>query len=821
MKRTILVIFVTLTLLVSFPISVLGMCGENITFNTMAVPNGDTITILDYEDDVVKVDIPELNYTDISDKPNVDITALKYEQNEKSVTLTLFVKGLIENKGNLDDFFNMSTGKNPENFILNIVLYGITLHTSKEYYRIYYVNNEINITCLTQHNTYIESTSFSAKGSVLHITFNLLNESEKYNIMHGVAADFNITSFLGCYYYDSTPSFANPIELKNTIWDSENWVNVITAQRDEIVRFKISITYHDTDGPGIGERIKYITVRDELPEGLTYAFNATLDETNVSTDGKTITWDLTDVVLFDNESYVIEFDAICSEVGSQINTVNVTALEKCYSKIRYKEAIAIVVVTSDYRSRDVDSDGYLEYAYDSNENELDGFEDYTDYVGDLSKAIVSIDGDDDGKIDHFIDVDNDGVPEAYWDPDDDILNPLIPVDVDYDETIEFVFDSDDDDVLDKYWDPDDDTIKPYVVFGLNVTINGNGTVEKTPDGLMYLNNSIVRLQGNADEGWVFKNWTGDLSGNSFILDVLMDSDKEITANFVIGTADSIKPVVNITKPKEKTLYKNDKEIRSLLFRTRIIGPITIDINASDEGSGLDKLEIYIDDVLKTTINVTDDSNVFNWTWDEQFLLPRFRTIKVVAYDKHGNNESDEEKFLKMGDFNFFRNRPKLSLLLAGVAGLFMLSKLGGGSGDDGSDGEDDGSEGVMVDPVANAGGPYSGKQSEEIVFDGSDSYDPNEDNIEYEWDFGDGSSGNAVNPVHSYNSPGNYTVTLTVTDSHGNSDIVTTEAVISSSDVEGESEEDEDDIFWYIVSGLAAILLLSVAALYFRRRFYV
>ena len=37
-----------------------------------------------------------------------------------------------------------------------------------------------------------------------------------------------------------------------------------------------------------------------------------------------------------------------------------------------------------------------------------------------------------------------------------------------------------------------------------------------------------------------------------------------------------------------------------------------------------------------------------------------------------------------------------------------------------------------------------------------------------EWDFGDGTTSNELNPNHTYSEPGNYTVTVTITDVEGN-----------------------------------------------------
>jgi len=51
MKKTLFVILVTLTLLVSFPLSVLGDDNDG-NIRIITVPEGETLTILDYKDDV-------------------------------------------------------------------------------------------------------------------------------------------------------------------------------------------------------------------------------------------------------------------------------------------------------------------------------------------------------------------------------------------------------------------------------------------------------------------------------------------------------------------------------------------------------------------------------------------------------------------------------------------------------------------------------------------------------------------------------------------------------------------------------------------------
>jgi len=55
-----------------------------------------------------------------------------------------------------------------------------------------------------------------------------------------------------------------------------------------------------------------------------------------------------------------------------------------------------------------------------------------------------------------------------------------------------------------------------------------------------------------------------------------------------------------------------------------------------------------------------------------------------------------------------------------------------------------------------------------IVFDASESFDIDGVIINYTWDFGDGNTGYGINIDHIYDTPGEYTVTLTVVDNKGN-----------------------------------------------------
>lgn len=75
-------------------------------------------------------------------------------------------------------------------------------------------------------------------------------------------------------------------------------------------------------------------------------------------------------------------------------------------------------------------------------------------------------------------------------------------------------------------------------------------------------------------------------------------------------------------------------------------------------------------------------------------------------------------------------------------------------------------------PVADAGNPYNAYFDEEFIvrFDGSGSYDLDGEIVTYEWDFGDGTTGYGMNPIHYYEQPISSNVILTVWDDTGAKD---------------------------------------------------
>ena len=74
--------------------------------------------------------------------------------------------------------------------------------------------------------------------------------------------------------------------------------------------------------------------------------------------------------------------------------------------------------------------------------------------------------------------------------------------------------------------------KPPGTHRLTVFKVGNGTV--TPGSADYQAGTTVTLTAVPDTGAVFDHWSGDAAGTSPTIGILMDRDKEVTANFVGG-----------------------------------------------------------------------------------------------------------------------------------------------------------------------------------------------------------------------------------------------------------------------------------------------
>ena len=106
-----------------------------------------------------------------------------------------------------------------------------------------------------------------------------------------------------------------------------------------------------------------------------------------------------------------------------------------------------------------------------------------------------------------------------------------------------------------------------------------------------------------------------------------------------ATIETTPPSVEIINPAEGYLYWGWLKIPFPIQNSIVIGEIEVEVDASDPGSGVNKVEFYVNDVLR----YTKTTGPYKWEWDESsFGLSLYR-LKVIAYDNAGNSASDETR----------------------------------------------------------------------------------------------------------------------------------------------------------------------------------
>ncbi len=173
----------------------------------------------------------------------------------------------------------------------------------------------------------------------------------------------------------------------------------------------------------------------------------------------------------------------------------------------------------------------------------------------------------------------------------------------------------------------------------------------------------VQLYGNATGGYPPYEWLWDLGdGNTstdqmpihiysypgeyqVLLNVSDQNDQyalDKTIVVITEESDVTPPIVELLNP-QPGLYIFGIFIRQLPGSlTIIIGPIDIAVNATDNQSGIDYVEITIDDELQTRLTDTP----YTWSWTEPTFLKH--TLQISVADNAGNTEEIEKvvwKFL--------------------------------------------------------------------------------------------------------------------------------------------------------------------------------
>jgi uncharacterized repeat protein (TIGR02543 family) len=167
---------------------------------------------------------------------------------------------------------------------------------------------------------------------------------------------------------------------------------------------------------------------------------------------------------------------------------------------------------------------------------------------------------------------------------------------------------------------------------------------------------VVTLNAGANAGYLFDHWSGDLAGNHTQTNITMNGNKSVTAHFTF-IGDTTPPTVEIAKPLNAIYLFNEPVLPSK--SPIIIQAITIEVNASDNQSGVNRVEFLIDNVVKGN----DSSAPYTYDWST--ILSGKHTIKATAFDNAGHSASAEISVMK------WRFHPILSLTLISL-GRFLI-----------------------------------------------------------------------------------------------------------------------------------------------------
>ena len=188
------------------------------------------------------------------------------------------------------------------------------------------------------------------------------------------------------------------------------------------------------------------------------------------------------------------------------------------------------------------------------------------------------------------------------------------------------------------------------------------------------------------------------------------------------------------------------------------GPYNVQLKVTDDRGQTD---MVTNTVIVETPN-TPPQAIFSYTIDEVDLL-------TVHFDGTASNDPDGS--IISYSWNFGENHTGSTAVASNTftgAGTYHVSL----TVIDNKGGDNTVSKDIVLvlpneSPVSAFDYQIDGENPLLVNFDASNSSDPEGDIVSYDWDFGDGTSGNNVQAQHTYMNGGEYQVQLTVTDDKG------------------------------------------------------
>ena len=195
-----------------------------------------------------------------------------------------------------------------------------------------------------------------------------------------------------------------------------------------------------------------------------------------------------------------------------------------------------------------------------------------------------------------------------------------------------------------------DNTPPVTNISLDGTLGRNG---------WYLDEVLIALLAEDGTSGVSATWYRMNGGNwtLYTVPILVASERNHSFEYYstdnAGNQETMKtayvkidwspPEISIARPLENYLYLLDREIVPLPIDTPfIIGDITIQVEVTNETSGINWMQFQIDYSLEG--NVTDEP--WQWEWQEPVLISRKYLLYVGAFDMAGNDIGEAQMFLR-------------------------------------------------------------------------------------------------------------------------------------------------------------------------------
>jgi len=319
-------------------------------------------------------------------------------------------------------------------------------------------------------------------------------------------------------------------------------------------------------------------------------------------------------------------------------------------------------------------------------------------------------------------------------------------------------------------------------YTLTITIEGQGNVTKDPDQDTYTYGQNVNLTAIPDTGWNFDHWTGNLTGSVNPTTITIDGNTSVIANFSqiqYTLTITIEGQGNVTKDPDQPWYSYDQ----LVTLTAIATPHWMFNDWSGDLTGTQN---------PATIAIDGNKSVIaNFT---------FTNTPPVANDDHYSTLNDIPLFVAapgvLGNDTDSDGDPLIAVVVNGTQGTLHLSANGSFEYQPslGYHGVDvftyQAFDGIAYSNIATVTisvlnetapnrpitptGPAVGKSGIENTFNVTTT-DPDDDQVYYQWSWGDGNisdwlgpsaSGETATASHVWYSQGIYQIKVKAKDSY-------------------------------------------------------